>query len=79
MIDDMSLSKELPNIQSLDMIRSSHHNNNSNSLRNPTNLEILPPFMTSDNIFSPTGQFADIDLSQYNSPSFAAGHHLQSQ
>ncbi len=67
------MSKDLRVMNHLEMMRAS-----TNSKKNPLNLEIHPPFslLATDNIFSPTGQFADIDLSQYNSPSFAAGHHL---
>lgn len=44
-------------------------------------LEIIPPtdLSTTENMFSPTyALYPEFDLSQYNSPSFAAGNHIQS-
>lgn len=44
-------------------------------------LEIIPPstLAANENLFSPTyALYPEFDLSQYNSPSFAAGNHIQS-
>lgn len=81
-IKDIQMSAML-----LDSVRMSHQSNRSGGSYAIAmkNFELLqqqhnppPPIsiLEADNLFSPTAQFQDFDLSQYNSPSFAAGTHI---